>query len=55
MLAWWWELMPLFVVRWVALRYCQRLRLAGAVDVVMARPGVLVRLKTPNVGAERRP
>lgn len=55
MLARWMELLPLFVVRWLALRYCERLRLADAVEVVMARPDVLVRTKTPNVEANRAP
>lgn len=25
MLAWWTEILPLFIVRWLALRYCERL------------------------------
>jgi hypothetical protein len=49
MLGWFSELMPLFLVRWLALRRCERLRLAGSVDVVMARPDVLVRLPAPKV------
>ena len=44
MLGWIAELLPLFFVRWVALRHCERLRLAGSVDVVMARPDVLVKI-----------
>jgi hypothetical protein len=45
MLGWWCELMPLFVVRWLALRRCERLSMFGAgLTVVMARPDVLVRV-----------
>lgn len=48
MLGRWTELLPLFVVRWLALRRCERLSMAGAgLTVVMARPDVLVRLPAP--------
>lgn len=29
MLGWWAELMPLFVVRWLARRYCERFLIQG--------------------------
>lgn len=48
MLAWWWELMPLFVVRWLALRYCERLWASATLRVAMPRPDVLVRVPTPK-------
>jgi hypothetical protein len=51
MLAWWWELAPLFVVRWLALRYCERVpydREGNARTAAVARPDVLVRVP-PNV------
>jgi hypothetical protein len=44
MLAWWWELMPLFVVRRISLRHCERLLAGGTLLVVMPRPDVLVRV-----------
>ncbi|MBK8527850.1 MAG: hypothetical protein IPL57_12385 [Rubrivivax sp.] len=50
MLAWWWELAPLFVVRWLALRYCERVpfdREGNARVAAVARPDVLVRVP-PN-------
>jgi len=47
MLAWWCEILPVFVVRWIALRTCERLLTAGLVPVVMARPDVLIRVPKP--------
>ena len=47
MLAWWTEILPLFVVRWLALRYCERVpfeREGNARVAAMARPDVLVRV-----------
>ena len=44
MLAWWWELMPLFVVRRISLRHCERLQASETLLVVMPRPDVLVRV-----------
>ena len=53
MLSKWCELLPLFVVRWLAVRYCGRVGYAyeGRVErtFAVARPDVLVKLKTPNV------
>jgi len=48
MLAWWTELLPLFAVRWLALRYCERVpfeREGNARLAAVARPDVLVRVK----------
>lgn len=45
MLGWIAELLPLFFVRWVALRHCERMRPCGSSDlVVMARPDLLIRV-----------
>ena len=54
MLAAWTEILPLFVVRWLALRRCERLRFRTSPElrVVMARLDVLV--KVPNEGQEAR-
>lgn len=54
MLAAWTEILPLFVVRWLARRFCERFRFHAApeVHVVMARPDVLV--EVPNEGQEAR-
>jgi len=46
MLALWVEILPLFVVRWLALRYCERvsmLREGHSRLVVIARPDIFVR------------
>ena len=47
MLAAWTELLPLFLVRWLALRYCERVpfeREGNARVAAVARPDVLVRV-----------
>jgi hypothetical protein len=46
MLGAWTEILPLFVVRWLALRYCERVpmqRQGHARIVVTARPGIYIR------------
>lgn len=48
MLGKWLELMPLFVVRWLAVRYCERVpfeREGSARTAAVARPDVLIRVK----------
>jgi hypothetical protein len=37
MLASWMNLMPLFVVRWMALRYCERVHVGGLLYVIARR------------------
>ncbi len=41
MLAWWIELLPLFIVRRLARRHCERIVLRNAI-VYDARPGVFI-------------
>lgn len=47
MLSAWTEILPLFVVRWLARRYCERVRYAfeGRLEPVfaVARPDVLIK------------
>lgn len=43
MLAAWAEILPLFVVRWLALRRCERMTVDYGAIVVTARPDVLIR------------
>ena len=54
MLAVWTELLPLFVIRWIAKRYCERVPYSyeGRVTflVATARPDVLIKLKEKNNG-----
>jgi len=45
-MSWLAELMPLFFVRWYALRYCERVRV-GNVSYARVRPGVLVEVGEP--------
>lgn len=45
MLARWTELLPLFIVRWMARRWCERPELAEVQTFAMPRPGVLVIVK----------
>ena len=53
MLSWWWELLPLWLVRLGARAGCERMRLGGR-EWLTARPDVLVRVPvcasvvTPN-------
>ena len=48
MLAAWMEILPLFVVRWIAKRYCEHVTYSyeGQVErvVATARPDVLIKL-----------
>lgn len=41
MLAAWTEILPLFVVRWLARRYCERFEM-GSYQFHGARPGIFV-------------
>jgi hypothetical protein len=46
MLAGWTELLPLFIVRWLALKHCERLRMyreGHGRTVALARPDVFIR------------
>jgi hypothetical protein len=43
MLAAWTEILPLFIVRWLARNHCERVSVYGEAWVT-ARPGVLVKL-----------
>ena len=45
MLAKWIEILPLFVVRWLALRKCERFTLTRGAVVAGARPDVLFYVK----------
>jgi hypothetical protein len=47
MLAAWTEVLPLFVIRWLALRYCERVpydREGNNRSAAVARPDVLIRV-----------
>ena len=46
MLKKWAEILPLFIVRWLALRHCKRLQFKASPEliVVMPRPDVLVKV-----------
>lgn len=47
MLAAWTEILPMFIVRWLALRICERFIISREDNVrivAMARPDVLIRL-----------
>jgi len=48
MLAAWTEILPLFVVRWLARRYCERITVCHGGIVVTARPDVLIRASVPK-------
>lgn len=52
MLAAWTEILPLFIVRWIALRHCERFRFRDSPElrVVMARPDVLFKLPAARAG-----
>jgi len=54
MLGRWTEILPLFVIRWLALRYCERVpfeREGNARVAAVARPDVLIRVAaSPNTG-----
>ena len=52
MLGWWVELLPLFAVRWLARRFCERVQVRGVglcgentVPAVTARGDVLIAVK----------
>ena len=53
MLAIWTEILPVFVVRWLALRYCERVPIAreghGRI-VATARPDIFVRVPSNAQG-----
>lgn len=51
MLAAWIELMPLFVVRWLARRNCEIVE-AGQIKCFDARPGVLIFVNGPRSKGE---
>ena len=57
MLGKWTELLPLFVVRWLALRYCERFRFKTSPElrVAMPRPDVLVKLPPQKVSPADMP
>lgn len=42
MLAKWTELLPLFLVRWLAIRRCERVRVYANLNAATARPDVLI-------------
>lgn len=47
MLSKWTEILPVFIVRWLALRYCERVpfeREGNARTAALARPDILVRV-----------
>lgn len=48
MLAWWTELLPLFVVRWLAMRYCEHVTAYPHVCKT-ARPDVLLVVMTTKL------
>ena len=53
MLRWWIELLPLFAVRWLALRLCERLPMQRGGHtrmVVCPRPGVYIRTSDEGGG-----
>lgn len=52
MLGRWTELLPLFVVRWLALRYCERLT-DGMATRALARPDVMFRVPMPAIGCAK--
>ena len=48
MLAGWVEILPLFIVRWLALRYCEHVpmrREGNERTVAVARPDVYIKVK----------
>lgn len=52
MLAWWLELAPLFIVRWLALRMCERVHIDREGEdrlCAIARPDVLIRLPDQSI------
>ena len=51
MLARWWDLMPVFVVRWVARRYCMRVPVGDSIYVYGTK-GVLFLDTAPDNGEE---
>ena len=51
MLAKWTEILPLFVVRWMALRWCERVELqreGNSRVAAVARPDIYVKLPPPT-------
>lgn len=52
MMGWWAELLPLFAVRWLAVRWCERMTIGGGgAELVTARPDVLFRVRGPAAAA----
>ena len=51
MLAAWTEILPLFVVRWLALKLCQRVSIGRTGSAATARPDVLVKVPKQEGGA----
>lgn len=45
MLAKWTEILPLFVIRWLAISRCERVWASGDLVVAMARPDVLIQVE----------
>lgn len=46
MLSAWAEILPLFAVRWLARRYCERITIDHGAIVVTARPDVFIRARS---------
>ena len=51
MMGAWVELLPLFMVRWLAVGRCERMNLGGT-EVVTARPDVFIRARAAAVAPE---
>lgn len=50
MLSWIFELMPLCVVRWLAIRYCERFPIYdGLMIIAQGRPGAYFRVPTEKI------
>lgn len=57
MLSVWTEILPLFVVKWLARRYCgvvQYSAMETEREFVIARPDVLVKIKNPDGTKEKK-
>ena len=57
MLSVWAEILPLFVVKWLARRYCGVVQYSAAEterEFVIARPDVLVKIKNPDGIREKK-
>jgi hypothetical protein len=49
MLSKWTEILPLFVVRWLALRYCERFHFKTSPELLVAMPRPDVLVKVPKM------